>query len=163
MRGRREDGDRSRSGARRGPDGGARLITVDMAAKGDKRIDVDALGQAMDATFTRSSASYGPTVNTHSVKATFAGSDKVKVVYTTVVSMVRDRELFDTKRAYEKEADSFLEAAVKKINEQYKESTGSSLKFKRISVDSNIEIVDLNQFNGKRTAYFRRVALFEVV
>jgi len=131
-------------------------------ADNDKKIDINALGQAMDTTFTRSGASYGPVMATHSVKATFVGDDMVKVAYVTVVNMVRDRDLKESCKMYEKEADTIIEAAVKKIATEYKELAGTSIKFKRSKIDSGVEIIDLNQFNAKRTAYFRRVAIFEI-
>ncbi len=133
-----------------------------MAEKTDKKIDINALGQAMDTSWTRSGASSGPVLSTHSVKAKFIADDQIKVMYITVVNMVRDRDLRESCVMYEKEADSIIEAAVKKIVAEYKELTDESIKLKRTAIDSNVEIIDLNHFNQKRSAYFRRVAIFEI-
>lgn len=129
----------------------------------DKQINIQALGQAMDSTFTRSSASSGPVIDTHSVKASFTGSDKVmvKIVYTCIVNMVRDKELQASKVMYEKEGDSYIDAAAKQIAKDYKEAMGETVKLKRANVETRIEIVDLNIYNNTRTALFRRVATFE--
>jgi hypothetical protein len=77
--------------------------------------------------------------------------------------MVRDRDLKESCAIYEKEADSIIESTVKKIVADYKEITEESIKLKRTAIDSNVEIIDLNHFNQKRSAYFRRVAIFEIV
>jgi hypothetical protein len=109
-----------------------------MAEKTDKKIDINALGQVMDTSWTRSGASSGPVLSTHSVKAKFTSDNQIRVMYVTVVNMVRDRAT------------------------DYKEITDQSIKFKRTTIDSNVEIIDLNHFNQKRSAYFRRVAVFEI-
>ena len=149
----------------------------------DKNIDLNALGQAIDTSFTRSSASSGPACSTHSIKCGFVAGDKlkIKVMYSTVVNMVRDRELQDSKERYEKEGDAYIEAATKKIAKEYREwvqpgdddvdergfddleeNSKTSLKFKRVDMSTSIEIVDLNIHNNKRSALFRRIAIFEV-
>lgn len=130
----------------------------------EKNIDLNALGQALDTTFTRSSASSGPVLNTHSVKAGFTPGEKVrvKVVYTCIVNMVRDRDIRESKDRYEKEGDSYIDAATKQIVKEYKELAGKGLKLNRVDVGTSIEIVDLNIHNNKRTALFRRIAHFDV-
>lgn len=130
----------------------------------EKTLDLNALGQALDTTFTRSSASSGPVLNTHSVKAGFAAGEKVrvKVTYSCVVNMVRDREFAESKTRYESEGDNYIEAATKQILKDYKELAGKSLKLNRVDVGTSVEVVDLNIHNNKRTALFRRIAFFEV-
>lgn len=130
----------------------------------EKTLDLNALGQALDTTFTRSSASSGPVLNTHSVKAGFAPGEKVrvKVTYSCIVNMVRDRDIVESKSRYESEGDSYIEAATKQILKEYKELAGKSLKLNRVDVGTSVEIVDLNIHNNKRTALFRRIAFFDV-
>lgn len=150
----------------------------------DKKIDLNILGQVIDTSWTRSSASAGPTLETYSVKTSFesGGGDTVrlKVMYTTTANMVRDRQLRDSKELCEREGDSYIDSAVKQIIKGYSElsnepttdvdDTGfdvpveakSSIKLKRVSVRTNVEVIDLNVFNNKRSALFRRIAIFEV-
>ena len=131
----------------------------------EKNIDLNALGQALDTTFTRSSASSGPVLNTYSVKAGFAPGEKlrVKIVYTCAVNMVKDRDIRESKSRYEQEGDAYIEAAAKQIAKEYKENVDSgSLRLSRSDVGTSIEIVDLNVHNNKRTALFRRIAYFDV-
>ena len=148
----------------------------------DKNIDLSALGQALDTSFTRSSASSGPAFATHSIKAGFSPGEKlkIKVIYSCIVNMVRDRDIQESKTQYEKEGDSYIDAATKQIAKEYKELTNedeedvdvtdtivepnvkNSIKLKRTDVSTSIEIVDLNIHNNKRSALFRRIAFFEV-
>lgn len=128
-----------------------------------KDIDISALGQVIDSSWGRSnSTTFGSTVNICSVKASLLGEDKLKVTYLTVVNMVRDREMIESKTLYDKEADSYVEAAVKKIATDYEDETGDPIKFDRLSADTHVEIVNLNHFNQRRSAYLRRVVVFEI-
>jgi hypothetical protein len=124
--------------------------------------DINALGQAMDTSFTRSSASSGPVISVHSVKAKFVDENRIRVTYMTVVNMFSDKDQREMCKLYEKESDPIIENAVKKIALDYKEITDQKIKFKRQSIDSTVEIVNLNHFNQNRTAYFRRIAIFEI-
>lgn len=130
----------------------------------EKNIDLNALGQALDTTFTRSSASSGPVLNTRSVKAGFVAGEKlrVKVTYSCFVNMVRTRDLAESKAIYEKEGDSYIDAAAKQIAKEYKDLAEGSIKLNRVDVGTSVEIVDLNIHSHKRTALFRRIAFFDV-
>ncbi len=147
-----------------------------------KTVDLEALGQAMDTSFTRSSASSGPVFATHSIKFGFSPGKtlKIKVVYSCVVNMVRDREMYESKTLAEKEGDAYIEAAIKQIAKDYRENVKGedhdteveeivepnlkdSIRFKRVDVSTSIEIIDLNVYNGKRSALVRRIAFFEVL
>lgn len=130
----------------------------------DKNIDLNALGQVMDTSFTRSSASSGPVLNVRSVKASFVPGEKlkVKVMYSCIVNMVRTRDIAESKALYEKEGDSYIDAASKQIVKEYKEIAEGSIKLKRVDVGTSLEVVDLNVHNQKRSVLFRRIAFFEV-
>ncbi len=136
----------------------------------------------MDTSFTRSSASYGPVFATHSIKAGFSPGEKLKIklIYSCVVNMVRDREMHDSKTQAEKEGDAYIEAAIKQIAKDYRENVKgeehdaevediveanpkNSIRFKRVDASTSIEIIDLNVYNGKRSALVRRIAFFEVL
>lgn len=125
-------------------------------------IDLNALGNAIDSSFTRSSTSFGPAFTTSSVKVSMVGTDKLKFVYVTIVNMARERELIDSRAQNEKEADSVIEAAAKKVAADYKELSTTSLKLKRVSADTSLEVVNLNHFNQRRSVCFRRIAIFEM-
>ncbi len=130
----------------------------------DKNIDLNALGQVMDTSFTRSSASSGPVLNVRSVKASFVAGEKlkIKVMYSCMVNMVRTREMAESKTMYENEGDSYIDAASKQIVKEYKEIADGSIKLKRVDVGTSLEVVDLNVHNQKRSMLFRRIAFFEV-
>jgi len=122
-------------------------------------IDFDALGQAIDTTWGRSST---PSVATQSVKVLITGADCIEVRYATIVNLVHDRELVELKTRYTDESSSVIDQTLKKVKESYKEQCSKAIKFKQISEKDSFEFVNMNIHNSKRTAYFRRSVFFKV-
>lgn len=125
----------------------------------ENKIDFNAMGQAMDTTWGRSST---PKTASYSVKTTLQGSDKVLASYMAVVNFGTERQLIEMKRRYADESASVIDATVKQIKKNYKELSGSSVTFKEVSSQDSLEIIALNIHNPKRTAYYRRQVVFEV-
>lgn len=124
-------------------------------------IDFNALGQAIDTTWGRSST---PKTASYSVKMSLLGPDRLLVSYAAVVNFGTERQMIEMKRAYASEADSVVSEVVKRVKSNYKELTGSTLAAKPVKngeADS-LEIINFNVHNAKRTAYFRRKAVFEL-
>lgn len=127
----------------------------------DNKIDFNALGQAIDTTWGRSST---PKTASYSVKVSMLGSDRLLVSYAAIVNFGTERQMIEMKRAYSGEADSVVGEVVKRIKANYKDLTGSALTSKAVpngAVDS-LEIINMNVHNAKRTAYYRRKAVFEI-
>lgn len=126
-----------------------------------KKLDFYALAQAVDTTWGRTST---PRVPSYSVKLTFQGEDKLLVSYAAIVNFVTEKQMIEMKRAYATEADSIVSAAVKSLKSRYKDITGESLTVKPVkdSENDSIEIISMNIFNAKRTAYYRRKVTFEM-
>lgn len=126
----------------------------------DSKIDFNALGQAVDTTWGRSST---PKTASYSVKISMLGPDRLLVSYAAIVNFVTERQMIEMKRAYESEAGSVVGEVMKRVKSNYKDLTGSSLSVKESGdpVDS-LEIINLNVHNAKRTAYYRRRAIFEI-
>ena len=127
----------------------------------DGKIDFNALGQAIDTTWGRSST---PKTASYSVKMSMLGPDRLLVSYAAVVNFGTERQMIDMKRAYSSEADSVVSEVIKRVKSIYKDLTGESLSTKSVKegdVDS-IEIINLNVHNARRTAYYRRKAVFEL-
>lgn len=124
-------------------------------------IDYNALGQAIDTTWGRSST---PKTASYSVKITFSGEDKLLVSYAAIVNFGTERQMIEMKRAYSSEADSVVSEVINKIKSIYKDLTGSSLSVKLLkeSQTDSLEIINLNVHNAKRTAYYRRKTFFEI-
>jgi len=122
-------------------------------------IDFNALGQAMDTTWGRTST---PQVATQSVKFVLLNADTVEVRYVTIVNLVHDKELTELKKRYTDESTSVIDKAVSKVKETYKEQAEKSIKFKQIEETHSFEYINLNIHNSKRTAYFRRSVFFKV-
>lgn len=127
----------------------------------DNKIDFNALGQAIDTSWGRSST---PKTASYSVKMTMQGTDRLLVSYAAVVNFGTERQMIEMKRSYASEADSVVAAAVKRVKATYKDLTGSALStsaVKSADVDS-LEIINFNVHSAMRTAYFRRKAVFEL-
>jgi hypothetical protein len=126
-----------------------------------EKINFNALGQAIDSTWGRSST---PKTASYSVKISLLGSDRLMVSYSAVVNFGTERQMVDMKRAYSSEADSIVAEVIKKVKSNYKELSGSSLNTKALKEIDNdsLEIINLNIHNQRRTAYYRRKAYFEL-
>lgn len=125
----------------------------------EKKLDYNALAQAVDTTFGRSST---PKTSSYSVKVNVVGPEMLNVSFAAVVNFGNEREMILMKRQYADEARSIVREVLKRVKETYKELTGSSLKItERDPVDS-LEIINFNVHNPKRTAYYRSKCLVEV-
>jgi hypothetical protein len=123
--------------------------------------DINALGQAIDSTWGRSST---PRTASYSVKFTFVGSDKLMASYNTIVNFVSEKEMILTKRSCQEESDTVISSHVEEVRKTYKEITGETLSIKeqKGSSSDSLEIINFNVHNPKRTAYFRRKVIFEI-
>ena len=127
-------------------------------------LDFDALGNALNTTWGKSSTG---SISTSSIKTKLHGNH-LTIYYVTIVNMTSDREAQVMKDNYTKSADSEIEQYLKKVKSEYKENLtegskySKTLKTKEIARDSSIEIISMNSFNGRRTAYFRRQVKFEL-
>jgi hypothetical protein len=123
-------------------------------------IDFNALGQAIDTTFGRSSTTNA--MQSQSIKMVLRGPEVLEVKFTTIVNLVSDREMVDLKKRFTDESSDLVEQALKRIKEKYKDATGNNIKLKQLSEKDGFEIINLNIYNRKRTAYYRRNLIFSV-
>jgi hypothetical protein len=122
-------------------------------------IDLNALGQAIDTTFGRSST---PKTHTFSVKMQLGQGPTIRVHYRTIVNFINSREYINLKRLHENESQDVIAQVLKKVKADYKELTGNSLTLTERSTSDEIEMLSLNQYNPKRTAYYIRHAIYLV-
>lgn len=122
-------------------------------------IDYNALGQAIDTTWGRSST---PQTASYSVKLSLAGAGTLVASYAAVVNFGSERQMIEMKRRYEDESKKVTAEVLKTIKSNYKELSGNSLKAKEVSTSDSVEIVGFNVHNPRRTAYYRRKTVFEV-
>jgi hypothetical protein len=122
-------------------------------------IDYNALGQAIDTTWGRSST---PQTCSYSVKLTMLGTDRVLASYAAVVKFVTEKEMIEMKRRYVQEAQDVTDEVMKAIKTRYKDLSGLTLKAKQLSSVDNLEIINFNVHNPLRTAYYRRKTVFEI-
>jgi hypothetical protein len=124
-----------------------------------KTIDINALGQAIDTTWGRSST---PQTASYSVKFTFLGSDRLLASYKVIINFVSEKEMILMKRQCNEESEKVIAAHVKSVKDTYTDLTGDSITLKEDSSTDSLEIIGFNVHNPKRTAYFMRKVVFEL-
>ncbi len=122
-------------------------------------IDYNALGQAIDTTWGRSST---PRTASYSVKLTILGPDRLQASYAAVVNFGTEKQMIDMKRRYSDESKSITNEVLKVVKSNYKELAGESLSAKEESSVDSLEIIGHNVHNPRRTAYYRRKTVFEI-
>lgn len=122
-------------------------------------IDFNALGQALDTSWGRSST---PATASYSVKFTMEGPDVICASYAAIVNFGSEGQMIEMKRRYSDESVSIINEVLKVVKQRYKDLTGSSITMKEVATTTSLEIVGVNFYNPKRTAYYRRKTRFEV-
>lgn len=117
------------------------------------------LAQAIDTTFGRASTTG---IASHSIKASIVGQDQVRVVYACVVNLTTDREAIQMRQRYSDESDDVIRKYIAKMKDEYKAISGRAISFKETNSNVSLEMVNMNIFNRKRTAIFRRLVLLDV-
>jgi hypothetical protein len=124
----------------------------------ERKIDYNALGQAIDTSWGRSST---PKTASYSVKFTLQGS-RLVASYAAVVNFGTEKEMILMKRAYAEESKAITAEVLKQIKATYKDICGSALPTKEDGTTDSLEIIGFGVHNPKRTAYYRRKTVFEV-
>lgn len=124
-----------------------------------KTLNINALGQAIDTTWGRSST---PKTASYSVKFTFLGDSRLLASYKVITNFVSERQMIEMKRQCAEESKDVIAEHVKSVKEIYKELTGETLSLKEESSTDSLEIIGFNVHNPKRTAYYRRKTVLEI-
>lgn len=119
---------------------------------------VNILGQILDSTFGRSSTAKSPTF---SIKTTMSG-DRINVTYTTIVNLVTDRVMRDQVREEERISEKLIGDFMDEVKKEFKKVAGASLKLKKGDSTDEIELISMSSYSPKRTAYYRRRAVYTV-
>jgi hypothetical protein len=124
-----------------------------------EKININALGQACDTSWGRSST---PKASSYSVKVTLLGEGRLQASYAAIVNFGTERQMIEMKRRYADESISIINEVLKNIKANYKSLVGSGLTLKEKTSRDSLEIISSNFNNPKRTAYYRRLTVFEV-
>lgn len=124
-----------------------------------KTLNINALGQAIDTTWGRSST---PKTASFSVKFTLLGDSRLLASCMFVTNFVSEGEMIKMKRQCVEDSKSVLAEHIKSVKETYKSLTGESITLKEESSTDSLEIIGFNVHNPKRTAYYRRKVVFEI-
>jgi hypothetical protein len=120
--------------------------------------EINALGQILDDTWGRSSTPVSPTM---SIKATLSG-DTLTVMYTTIASLVSDRNMRDQCKRHAEESVKLTSDYVKRCKKCFKEDAGRALKLKEFKTDDDIQVITTSPYTLKKTAYYRRTTNYKV-
>lgn len=123
----------------------------------DNKIDINALGQAIDTSWGRSST---PKTASYSVKFSLQGNQLI-VSFAAIVNFGTEKEMIVMKRAYAEESVAVINSVLKKVKATYKEISGGTLKTREVLTSDALEIIGFGVHNPKRTAYYRRKTTFE--
>lgn len=121
-------------------------------------IDYNALGQALDTTWGRSST---PKTASYSIKFTLSGNVLV-ASYAAIVNFGTEKEMILMKQNYAEESMAAIKSTLKSVKDVYKDITGSTFSTKEQSSTDSLEIIGFAVHNPKRTAYYRRKTAFEI-
>lgn len=124
----------------------------------DPEIDVNALGQAIDSTWGRTST---PRAASYSVKFNIVGGF-LQASYAAIVNFASEREMIMMKRRYAEEAQSVIKDLVTEIKKTYKDLCGKTLKVKESKSSDSVEVISNSFHSLKRTAYYRRKVQFDI-
>lgn len=124
----------------------------------DPEINVNALGQAIDSTWGRTST---PKTASYSVKFTITGGC-LQASYAAIVNFATEREMIEMKRRYHEECRSVIDGLLKQIAKTYKELCDKSLKMKERTRSDSVEVISNSVNNPKRTAYYRCKVLYDL-
>lgn len=119
--------------------------------------EVNILGQILNTTFGKSSSPSG----TYSIKCDLAGNN-LNVKYSTIVHFAGERSLPMQVVRLQDESAQMINSCMKEIKAQFKEMSGRSLKATDIGGGDNIELVQTNARNPRKTAYYRFIRNFEI-
>lgn len=135
-------------------------------------IDYNALGQAIDTTWGRSSS---PIVNSFSVKMSLVGSDVLLLSYQTTISFPSERQMLQAKLRESNLASENIKTVVDAVKKSYKdivlgrknmgltsEGVKETLKLKEERTDDSLEIVGLAVHNPKKVALYRKRVYFQI-
>lgn len=125
----------------------------------DKKIDFNALGQAIDTTWGRSST---PKTAAYSVKASIINAGALRIDFHTVFNFADDREMIVVKRQIEEEAKSVTKSALSEIKKLYKEFSGSSLSSSELSSGGNFELIGFGKPSVRKTAHYKFTTMIEI-
>ena len=134
---------------------------IDTTGGSIHEIDLYALGQAIDDTWGRSSTSSTVDAKT-AVKVTLV-SNRLKFMYLVVVNFNSIQQQRALKEHADAEADVLIKLRLASVKALYKKLSGKTLKVSEVSAsDGDFEVINLSSYNANKTAYFRKVVVYEI-
>ena len=125
----------------------------------DKTIDLNALAQATDSTWGRSST---PKTSSYSVKASIVNGSTMRIDFHTIFNFADNREMVIVKRKIEEEAKSVTKSYLSEIKKIYKKIAGSTLSSTETQSHGNFELVGYGQPSARKMAHYKFTTVVEI-
>jgi len=120
---------------------------------------VRALGQVLDTTFGRSSTQDSATA---SFKTKLQGNLLI-VTYACIRKFASEQDQWEQTKGFDKESAQLTDDFMKNAKKDFKEASGSALKVKEQSSDTDFEVIGVQgHINPARTVYCKRITTFEI-
>jgi len=119
---------------------------------------INTLGQILDTTFGKSSTVKNATF---SIKTKMSGND-IHVMYTTITNIVTDRPPREQVREQERISEKLIDDFISQVKKDFKSIDGATLKLKKGESTDEVEVISMSAYNPKRTAYYRRRAVYTI-
>ena len=120
------------------------------------KYDINCLAQCLEAI-------KGSKNGTESITYKLYGENNMMLTFVTVVHIASDKSLQIQTMKESERSISMINDAMKKVKSSYKESSGKALKIKEISTDDSVEIISTTFHSPRKTAYYKRQVIFEIV
>lgn len=103
-------------------------------------------------------------VSTQSIMMDLLDDGMIKCRYIMIANFGSDSMLREMQQRYRNEALGMLEAALKRIKDEYKERFKETINFDIIesSIGDDVEFLTFSVYNGLRKGYYRLGALIEI-
>ena len=82
--------------------------------------------------------------------------------YTVVVYFASERALHDQVTKSEAEANEIVNDALANAKQEYRELTGTTVKFSEVDSKDSVEMVSVSSISPRKVAYYRKAFVFEI-
>lgn len=120
-------------------------------------VDVNALGQAIDTSWGRSST---PLTSMYAVKLRFGPGFTIIAQLNMHINVGNRASIIQARQKYTDETAHLINAVLKKVKAEYKDICGGTVTFKEVSEDNDIEMIG-SLANPRRQALFKKTMVFE--
>ena len=121
--------------------------------------DYRTLGNVIDGTFGKS---YEKMPGSMKCSVQIIGEDKMQMTAMSVVNLLTRSNMQNAAKDSESELQKLSNECLRRIKKDFKEVAGRTLKTKKVSSDTSVELISMSSYSSKGTALVRQVHIFEI-